>query len=209
MRRRVVLVLFVALLGFAGYYVYKHGWPGWVASIFSSESQPAAQPPEESKPVEDLQIQAAVLEAFNRSPDVGGKSIDVKVQDRVVTLSGSVNTPTQRSGAEQAASAVDGVAGVTNNLNVTNPQAAAEPPANVPAVDQNAELAKRVKFELYDSGAFETATMTVTALDGTVTLSGTVRSRAEQLLSERIAQGVPGVKKVTNELRVAQPANRR
>lgn len=209
MRRRVALVLFVALLGFAGYYVYKNGWPGWVTSIFSSESQPVAQPSEESKPVEDLQIQAAVLEAFNRSPDVGGKSIDVKVQDRIVTLSGSVDTPTQRNGAEQAARAVDGVAGVTNNLNVTNPQAVAEPPANVSAVDQNAELAKRVKFELYDSGAFETATMTVTASDGTVTLSGTVRSRAEQLLSERIAQGVPGVKKVTNELRVAQPANRR
>ena len=209
MRRRVALVLIVALLGIAGYYVYKNGLPSWVASIFSSEEQPVAQPPEQSKPVEDLQIQAAVLEAFNRSPDVGGKSIDVKVQDRIVTLSGSVDTPTQRNGAEQAARAVDGVAGVTNNLNVANPQAVAEPPANVNVVDQNAELAKRVKFELYDSGAFETATMTVTASDGTVTLSGTVRSRAEQLLSERIAQGVPGVKKVTNELRVAQPANRR
>lgn len=209
MRRRVVLLLFVALLGLAGYYVYKHGWPGWVASIFSSGEQPVAQPPEENKPVEDLQIQAAVLEAFNRSPDVGGKNIDVKVQDRIVTLSGSVDTPTQRNGAEQAARAVDGVAGVTNNLNVTNPQAVAEPPANVPGVDQNIELAKRVKFELYDTGAFETATMTVVALDGTVTLSGTVRSRAEQLLSERVAQGVPGVKKVTNELSVAQPANRR
>ena len=209
MRRRVALVLIVALLGFAGYYVYKHGWPGWAASIISSESQPAAQPPEENKPVEDLQIQAAVLEAFNRSPDVGGKSIDVKVQDKIVTLSGSVDTPTQRNGAEQAARAVDGVAGVTNNLNVTNPQAAAEPPANVPAVDQNVELAKRVKFELYDSGAFETSTMTAVASDGAVTLSGTVRSRAEQLLAERVAQGVPGVKKVTNELRVAQPAARR
>ena len=209
MRRRVALVLFVALLGFAGYYVYRHGWPGWVSSMFSSGQQPVAQPPEENKPVEDLQIQAAVLEAFNRSPDVGGKSIDVKVQDKIVTLSGSVDTPTQRSGAEQAARAVDGVAGVTNNLNVTNPQAVAEPPANVPAVDQNAELAKRVKFELYDSGAFETSTMTVAALDGAVTLSGTVRSRAEQLLAERVTQGVPGVKKVTNELRVAQPSNRR
>ncbi|HEX5733130.1 MAG TPA: BON domain-containing protein [Blastocatellia bacterium] len=209
MRRRVALVLIVALLGFAGYYVYKNGWPSWVASFLSSEQQPVTQPPEENKPVEDLQIQAAVLEAFNRSPDVGGKSIDVKVQDRIVTLSGSVDTPTQRNGAEQAARAVDGVAGVTNNLNVTNPQAVAEPPVSAPAVDQNAELAKRVKFELYDSGAFETATMTVVASDGAVTLSGTVRSRAEQLLAERVAQGVPGVKKVTNELRVAQPANRR
>lgn len=209
MRRRVALLLLIALIVIAGYYVYNHGWPGWLARVFSSETQPVSQPPQEDKPVEDLRIQAAVLEAFNRSPDVGGKSIDVKVQDRIVTLSGTVDTPTQRNGAEQAARAVDGVAGVTNNLNVTNTQVPAEPPASATPVDQNAELAKRVKFELYDTGAFETATMTVTASDGAVTLSGTVRSRAEQLLAERVAQGVPGVKKVNNESRVAQPANRR
>jgi hyperosmotically inducible protein len=209
MRRRLALLIFVALLGFTAYYVYTRGWPGWLSSIFSSQKQPSAQPPEENRPVEDLQIQAAVLDAFNRSPDLGGRSIAVKVQDKIVTLSGTVDTPTQRSGAEQAASAIDGVAGVTNNLAVANPQAVAEPPAGLPTVDQNAELAKRVKFELYDSGAFETSTMTVTAVDGTATLSGTVRSRAEQLLAERIAQGVPGVKKVNNELRVAQPPAKR
>lgn len=209
MRKRIALLIFLALVGFTAYYIYTRGWPGWLSSIFSSQPQPVAQQPAENKPVEDLQIQTAVLEAFNRSPDLGGKSIVVKVQDKMVTLSGTVDTPTQRSGAEQAAQAVDGVTGVTNNLTVANPQAPAEPPANVPAVDQNADLAKRVKFELYDSGAFDTATMTVTAADGAVTLSGTVRSRAEQLLAERVAQGVPGVKKVINELRVAQPPARR
>ena len=209
MRKRIALLIFIALVGFAAYYVYKHGWPGWLPSIFSSQKQPVAQQPEENKPVEDLQIQTAVLEAFNRSPDLGGKGIVVKVQEKMVTLSGTVDTPMQRSGAEQAAQAVDGVAGVINNLTVANPQATAEPPANVPAVDQNADLAKRVKFELYDTGAFDTATMTVTAADGVVTLSGTVRSRAEQLLAERVAQGVPGVKKVINEVRVAQAPARR
>jgi hyperosmotically inducible periplasmic protein len=209
MRKRIALLIFLVLLGFTAYYIYTRGWPSWLSSIFSSQKQPIAQQSEESKPVEDLQIQNAVLESFNRSPDLGGKSIVVKVQDKIVTLSGTVETPMQRSGAEQAAQAIDGVAGVTNNLTVANPQAVTEPPANVPAVDQNADLAKRVKFELYDSGAFDTATMTVTAADGAVTLSGTVRSRAEQLLAERIAQAVPGVKKVNNELRVAQAPARR
>ena len=209
MRKRIALLIFLALVGFTAYYVYTRGWPSWLPSFSASQKQPVAQPPEESRPVEDLQIQAAVLESFNRSPDLGGKSIDVKVQDKLVTLSGTVDTMTQRNGAEQAAKAVDGVAGVTNNLAVANPQAAAEPPANVPAVDQNVELAKRVKFELYDTGAFDTATMTVTAADGTVTMTGTVRSRAEQLLAERVAQGVPGVKKVINEVSVAQAPGRR
>ena len=88
------------------------------------------------------------------------------------------------------------------------PQAASEPPAaTAPPADSNAELAKRVEFELYRTNAFNTSTMQVRADDGAVTLAGTVRSRAEQLLAERVVQSVSGVKKVTNELKVtASPA---
>jgi hyperosmotically inducible protein len=168
---------------------------------------PAAQPSTESVHVEDLEIRVAILEALARSRELGGKSIDVKVENRSVTLSGSVETPTQRNGAEQIARAVDGVAGVTNNLVVTNPQAASEPPAaNAPPADSNAELAKRIEFELYRTSAFNTSTIQVRAEDGAVTLAGTVRSRAEQLLAERVVQSVSGVKKVTNELKVTASA---
>ncbi len=170
---------------------------------------PAAQPSTESVHVEDLEIRVAILEALARSRELGGKSIDVKVENRSVTLSGSVETPTQRNGAEQIARAVDGVAGVTNNLVVTNPQAASEPPtATAPPADSNAELAKRVEFELYRTNAFNTLTMHVKAEDGAVTLAGTVRSRAEQLLAERVVQSVSGVKKVTNELKVTAAAGK-
>src|SRR5882724_4322938 len=168
---------------------------------------PAAQPSTESVHVEDLEIRVAILEALAHSRELGGKSIDVKVENRSVTLSGSVETPTQRNGAEQIARAVDGVAGVTNNLVVANPQAASEPPAaTAPPADSNAELAKRVEFELYRTNAFNTLTMHVKAEDGAVTLAGTVRSRAEQLLAERVVQSVSGVKKVTNELKVTAAA---
>ena len=170
---------------------------------------PAAQPSTESVHVEDLEIRVAILEALAHSRELGGKNIDVKVENRSVTLSGSVETPTQRNGAEQIARAVDGVAGVTNNLVVTNPQAASEPPAaNAPPADSNAELAKRVEFELYRTNAFNTSTMQVMAEDGAVTLAGTVRSRAEQLLAERVVQSVSGVKKVTNELKVTAAAGK-
>jgi hyperosmotically inducible protein len=164
---------------------------------------PAAQPSSESVHVEDLEIRVAILEALAHSREIGGKNIEVKVENRSVTLSGSVETPTQRSGAEQIARAVDGVAGVTNNLAVTNPQAASEPPAaSVTPADSNADLAKRVEVELYLTKAFNTLTIQIRAEDGAVTLAGTVRSRAEQLLAERVAQSVAGVKKVTNEMKV-------
>lgn len=165
---------------------------------------PAAQPSSESVHVEDLEIRASILEAFAHSRELGGKNIDVKVENRSVTLGGTVETPIQRNGAEQIARAVDGVAGVTNNIVVTNPQAASEPPAANPApADSNADLAKRVEFELFRTNAFNMTTMQIRAEDGAVTLSGTVRSRAEQLLAERVVQGVTGVKKVTDEFKVA------
>jgi hyperosmotically inducible protein len=169
--------------------------------------EPGAQPSSESVHIEDLEIRVAILEALSHSRELGGKNIDVKVDNRTVTLSGTVETPAQRNGAEQIARAVDGVAGVTNNLGVTNPQAASEPPAtNALPADSTADLAKRVEFELYRTNAFNTLTIQVKAQEGTVTLSGTVRSRAEQLLAERVAQSVAGVKKVTNDLKVAAAA---
>jgi osmotically-inducible protein OsmY len=51
--------------------------------------------------------------------------------------------------------------------------------------------------------------MKINAEDGSVILAGTVRSVAEQLLAERIAQAVPGVKQVKNELKVASAPARK
>ncbi|HET9532130.1 MAG TPA: BON domain-containing protein [Blastocatellia bacterium] len=171
---------------------------------------PGAKPSIESQRVADLEIRTEILEAFARSPELGGKSIEVKVDDRLVTLSGTVENAAQRNGAEQTARAVDGVVSVTNNLAVTNPQAATEPPAPQPsAADVNTELAKRVEFELYRTGAFNTLEMKISAEDGAVTLSGTVRSRAEYLLAERITQATHGVQKVVNNLKVVESQTRK
>ena len=165
---------------------------------------PGAQPSIENSRIDDLEIRAAILDAFARSSELGSKSIDVKVEKRMVSLSGTVETPAQRNGAEQAARAVDGVAGVANNLTVTNPQAQTEPPTQgTPKPAEVAgDLAKTVEFELFRSGAFDTSKMKILAVGDMVTLTGTVRSVAEQLLAEKIAQSMHGVNKVNNELKV-------
>jgi hyperosmotically inducible protein len=167
------------------------------------EVNPGTRPSVESTRVDDLEIRAEVLQAITRSAELSGKSIEVRVEDRVVSLSGTVENTAQKTGAEQVARSVDGVVGVSNELLVTNPQAPTEPPsAPAPARDANKELADRVEFELHRTGAFDILTMKVRADDGTVTISGNVRSRAEQLLAEKIAQGIPGVRKLNNELKV-------
>jgi osmotically-inducible protein OsmY len=83
---------------------------------------------------------------------------------------------------------------VTNSINVTAPQVGDSP---------EDKLAKRVEFELYSTKAFSVNTLQIHSLDGTVTLGGTVSSRAEKLLAERVAQTVTGVRKVVNNLSVS------
>ena len=164
------------------------------------------KPSSENAHVDDLEIRAAILEAFAKSPELGGKNIDVKVENRTVTLSGSVETQAQKNGAEQSAAAVDGVAAVANNLTVMNPQAVSEPAPNVPKAGTTVDLAKQVEFELYKTGAFDILTMKITASESKITLAGTVRSIAEKLLAEKIAQSSLGVKQVVNELQVVESA---
>ncbi|HYL97556.1 MAG TPA: BON domain-containing protein [Blastocatellia bacterium] len=166
---------------------------------------PQANASTEGSRVRDIDIRADVLQAIVKSPSLSGKKIDVKVDNQVVTLSGSVDTPANKAGAEQLARSIEGVNGVTNNLAVANPQAPTEPPAasQTPA-DPNTDLAKRVEFELFRSGSFNLSTMKVSANNGAVTLAGTVRSKAEDLLAQRIAQGVDGVKTVADNLKVEQ-----
>ena len=82
---------------------------------------------------------------------------------------------------------------MTNSINVTAPQAGDSP---------EDKLAKRVEFELYSTKAFAVNTLQIHSLDGTVTLGGSVSSRAEKLLAEKVAQTVNGVRKVVNNLSV-------
>jgi hyperosmotically inducible protein len=158
--------------------------------------------------IQDLEIKTALLQGLARSPEVAGRKIDVSVDNQVVTLTGTVETAQQRMIAEQIARVSAGVTSVNNAITVpgSTPGAPAtavpQPSGSVASVpENNADLAKHVEFELYSTGAFDLSTMNIKAENGAVTLAGTVRSRAEQLLAERVAQGVAGVKTVSNELK--------
>lgn len=142
--------------------------------------------------VADLEIKTLVSDALSKNADVGEKRVETEVKNRMVTLSGSVETASQKYAAEQIAWQVPGVQGVQDNLSTTNAQATPE------SADE--KLAHRVEFELYSTKAISLKTVQIHAENGIVTLTGTVTSRAEKLLAERIAQSVAGVRKVMNNL---------
>ncbi len=59
-----------------------------------------------------------------------------------------------------------------------------------------------VNTRLTQHGQLDASNIVVQVKDGEVTLSGTVDSRASKRLADDIADGVPGVKDVHNELRI-------
>jgi osmotically-inducible protein OsmY len=70
---------------------------------------------------EDDEIRGAALQHLIWDAEVPSDSIDVKVQDGWVTLTGDVGFPFQSDAAYEDVSRLYGVAGVTNEIKVTNP----------------------------------------------------------------------------------------
>jgi osmotically-inducible protein OsmY len=174
--------------------------------------EPGVQPSDaslrESARVADLEIQADLREKLAASEELRGQQIQVAVKDRVVTLNGQVETPAQKTGAEQVARAVSNVANVTNNLAVGNPAATQTAVPGVPeAAMKDKELTRQVSFALFNArdNFLNAGAIKAECRDAEVTLTGTVASRAERALAERIAREVVGVKSVNNQLTVSTP----
>jgi hyperosmotically inducible protein len=142
--------------------------------------------------VADLEIQTLVTDALSKNADLAEKHIATVVKNRTVALNGTVQTTSQKYAAEQIAWQVPGVQGLSDNLNVADPEAAPE--------SADDKLAHRVEFELYSTKAIPLKTVQIHADSGVVTLTGTVSSRAEKLLAEKTAKSVEGVRKVVNSL---------
>ncbi len=171
----------------------------------NSGVKPSESSQREGMRVADLEIRADLNEKLVKSQSLQGQNIQASVQNRIVTLSGRVETPAQKSGAEQVARSVANVHEVVNNLEVSNPGAGQTETPGVPeAASKDKELATRIQFALFkerenfaDVGAIKVANR-----EGNITLAGSVPSRAERALAERIVREVDGVKAVSNQLSV-------
>jgi len=142
--------------------------------------------------VADLEIQTLLTDALSKNVDLADNHIATEVKKRTVALNGTVQTVNQKYAAEQIAWQVPGVQGITDNLSVADAQAAPE--------SADDKLARRVEFELYSTKAIPLKSMQIHADNGVVTLTGTVSSRAEKLLAEKMAKSVEGVHRVVNSL---------
>jgi hyperosmotically inducible protein len=142
--------------------------------------------------ISDLETQVAVQERLRHEPLLASADLKVSVERGDVLLRGWVEGDRERSAAQEIAQSAVGAEHVRNELKTLSTAGGGEE-----------RLASRVEFELYSSGAFDLAQVRIHSQAGRVQLEGSVRSEAERLLAARLAGGVPGVKEVVNDLKLA------
>jgi osmotically-inducible protein OsmY len=138
----------------------------------------------------DTAIATAAANTIDWHSAIPPNVVQVTVRDGWVTLTGAVPWQYQKAAAEKAIEHLHGVKGVSNSIVVKAP---------VTAVDVRHKIEEAFKR----SADIDAKTVTVDAHDGTVVLTGTVRSLAERAAAEHAAWAAPGVIAVDDRLQVA------
>ncbi|ATM22911.1 molecular chaperone OsmY [Raoultella ornithinolytica] len=147
--------------------------------------------------MDDSTITARVKAALIDDKNIRSSNISVKTENKVVTLSGSVDSAEQKDLAVNAAKTVKGVTTVNDQLNVV-----AEKSASLEGYAGDTAITSQVKAKLLADDIVPSRKVTVETRDGTVHLSGTVDSRQQADRAADIAKAVSGVKNVENNLSV-------
>jgi osmotically-inducible protein OsmY len=142
---------------------------------------------------QDERIHDDVCRQITWQSDIQSEEIRVEVKDSKVILSGGVETCLERVEAENAAKAVFGIAGVTNNIVVAPKR---------PRSDS--EIADDIVAALRTSMSVVEELPDVLVRDGVAILTGRSRWEFQRLGAERLALAIVGVKKVDNLMVVEQ-----
>ena len=138
----------------------------------------------------DRDVTSAIETNLLINDEVPSQNIDVSTKDGVVTLSGSVYNILARDKATEIAESIKGVRSVVNEIAVK------------PVFRSDEEIRGDVMDALATDPATDSYLISVTVNDGDVTLAGKVDSYGEKRLCNEVAEGVRGVKKVTDQIRV-------
>ena len=143
----------------------------------------------------DDRIEAAASSSYVYMTFLKDDSIHTKSKGGVVTLTGTVREEFHKALAADTVSGLPGVKSVDNQLALKGET----------TID-NADRWLRLKVEtaLLFHRNVHAATTTVTALDGTVTLSGEASDKVEKDLTTVYAGDVDGVKLVKNEMTLSK-----
>jgi osmotically-inducible protein OsmY len=140
----------------------------------------------------DRKIEEAAMASYNFRTVLQGK-LEVKAENGIVTLSGTVPDAGQKALAEDTVTDLPGVVSVSNQINVVPPG----------PEHSDASIALHIKSQLLVKAYVSATATSVAVKNGVVTLGGTADNVAQKELTEFYASGVDGVKAVHNEMVVA------
>ena len=140
--------------------------------------------------MDDSAITAKVKAALVDHDNIKSTDISVKTDQKVVTLSGFVESQAQ---AEEAVKVAKGVEGVTSVSDAKE--------GSVKGYAGDTATTSEIKAKLLADDIVPSRHVKVETTDGVVQLSGTVDSQAQSDRAESIAKAVDGVKSVKNDLK--------
>ena len=146
--------------------------------------------------MDDSTITAKVKAALMDHESIKSTDISVKTDQKVVTLSGFVESQAQAEEAVKVAKGVEGVTSVSDKLHVRDSKS-----TSVKGYAGDTATTSEVKAKLLADDIVPSRKVKVETTDGVVQLSGTVDSKAQSDRAESIAKAVDGVKSVKNDLK--------
>lgn len=147
--------------------------------------------------MDDSGITAKVKAALVDDKNIKSTDISVKTDNKVVTLSGFVESQAQAGQAVATAKKVEGVTSVSDKLHVRDVKT-----QSVKGYAGDAATTSEIKAKLLADSIVPSRHIKVETTDGVVQLSGEVKSTAQSEKAESIAKAVEGVKSVKNDLKV-------
>ena len=138
----------------------------------------------------DAELRGAVLQAMMLDSLVPS-TIDAKVDNGIVTLTGKANWRYQRDEAESVAGNLLGVMGVEDEIELIPPGPTAH------------DVEHSIKKAMERNAKLDAESVSVESSDGTITLRGTVSSWADHDEAVAAAWAAPGVTKVKDHILVA------
>jgi hypothetical protein len=169
--------------------------------------------------VDDALLTARVKARLMADGRVGPTRVDVDTLNGNVTLSGETPTQEEKTAAEDVASQVGGVRGVSNQI-IVNPAVAGSGIPSGQEIKQRAERAaggvgQSVRRGAEDAFLLGEAKARLAAAGygfvgvsvdrGVVTLKGETSNDKDRIVAEAIVERIRGVEKVDNQLAVIKP----
>ncbi len=177
----------------------NYGWTRGVKGVDTTQlkTEPALRVSLEKSrmhmPLPDALVQRAVLDSFKYTPRLALSEPIVGVHQQVVTLSGPVIDERSKQLAVEIAQSAAGVAHVKNLMTILQPKK-----------EIATSLSSKLRAALDTNPSLKTEEIVIAVYADQVYLGGIVSNVLQKQLAEKIAQNLPEIKDVTNNILVVQ-----